>query len=78
MQKLARLAISEEGFVFDPASGDSFQVSQTGLEILAGLKNGKDDGEISRWLLEKYEVSMEDALRDVADFIACLKNAGLL
>ena len=78
MQKLAHLAINDEGFVFDPTSGDSFQVSQTGLLILGGLKAGKADEEIAHALEEKYEVSLEDAQRDVADFRASLRNLNLI
>jgi len=78
MQKLSHLAINDEGFVFDPTSGDSFQVSQTGLLILSGLRAGKADEEIAQSLAEKYEVSLEDAQRDVADFRASLKNLGLV
>lgn len=77
MNKLAQLAINDEGFVFDPTSGDSFQVSSTGLFILQGLKSGKAAGEIARLLSEQYEVSLEDAQRDMADFQASLKNVGL-
>ena len=39
MQKLLQLAISAEGFVFNPATGDSFQVSPTGLVVLNGLRD---------------------------------------
>ena len=78
MQKIAHLAINDEGFAFDPTSGDSFQVSLTGLLILSCLKVGKADEEIAQALAEKYEVSLEDAQRDVSDFRASLKNVGLL
>ncbi len=78
MQKLAHLAINDEGFVFDPTSGDSFQVSSTGLLMLAGLRAGKGDEEMAQSLAEKYEVSLEEAQRDVADFRVSLKNLGLV
>lgn len=78
MQKLSHLAINDEGFVFDPTSGDSFQVSPTGLLILGGLRAGQADEAIAQSLVEKYEVTLEDALRDVADFRASLKNLGLV
>ena len=78
MRKLPYLAINDEGFIFDPTSGDSFQVSQTGLQILNGMKAGKADGEIAQALAEKFEVSLEDAQRDVADFRASLKNLNLV
>jgi len=78
MHKLPYLAINDEGFIFDPTSGDSFQVSQTGLQILSGMKADKADGEIAQALAETFEVSLEDAQRDVADFRASLKNLNLV
>ena len=78
MNKLVHLAINDEGFVFDPTTGDSFQVSETGLFILSGLKSGRADEEIAQTLAGKYEVSLEDAQRDMADFRASLKNVGLV
>ena len=78
MSKLAHLAINDEGFAFDPTSGDSFHVSQTGLAILSGMRAGQADEEIARSLAESFEVSLQDAQRDVADFRANLKNFGLV
>ncbi len=78
MHKLSRLAINEEGFVFNPTTGDSFQVSETGLVILGKLRDGHSDEAIAQALAEKYEVSLEDAQRDVADFRASLKNLNLI
>ena len=78
MSRLSQLALNDEGFVFDPATGDSFQVSETGLVILKALREGRSDEEIGRALSEKYEVEAVDALRDVADFRSSLKTFGWL
>ena len=78
MSKLTHLAINDEGFVFDPTTGDSFHVSPTGLIILTGLRKNHNAAEIAQSLAEKYEVSLADAQHDVADFCASLKNFGML
>lgn len=78
MQKLDCLAINEEGFVFHPVTGDSFQTSETGLLILKALKQGHSEGDIVRLLTEEYEVQPEDALRDIMDFRDSLKAFGLM
>jgi hypothetical protein len=52
MQRLAQLAISDEGFVFDPTTGDSFQVSPTGLRILVALRTGKAEEEVAQGLVD--------------------------
>ncbi|MBM3883183.1 MAG: HPr-rel-A system PqqD family peptide chaperone [Verrucomicrobia bacterium] len=77
MQKLSRLAVSAEGFVFNPASGDSFQVSATGLRVLNALREGQAEDQIAHSLAETYQVELEDARRDVAEFCAALKSFGL-
>ncbi len=77
MKKLSQLALNDEGFIFDPFTGDSYQVSETGLFIIQRLREEKSDDDIANSLTEEFEVSAEDAQRDVADFRGRLKNIGL-
>ncbi|MEI6519626.1 MAG: PqqD family protein [bacterium] len=78
MKKLSRLAINEEGFIFNPNSGDSYHVSETGLLIIDEMKFGKTEEEIALLIEKKYNVNFEEAMRDVADFRATLKKLGLI
>jgi PqqD family protein of HPr-rel-A system len=78
MQKLSHLALNEEGFVFNPLTGDSFQASETGLRILKAFRDGADDAEAARRLAEEFDVAPEEAQRDVADFRSVLKSLGLV
>lgn len=77
MRALSQIALSDEGFVFDPNTGDSFQVSATGLFLIQALKDGRSDDEAAQLLTEKYEVSLEEARRDCADFRSRLRNLNL-
>lgn len=77
MKRLTQLALSDEGFVFDPHTGDSYQVSETGMAVLAAFKEGRSDEEAAALLAEKFEVTLEEARRDCADFRGHLKNFGL-
>ena len=77
MRTLSQLALSDEGFVFDPNTGDSFQVSHTGLMLLQALKDGRGDEEAAQLLTEKYDVTLEEARRDCADFRSRLRNLNL-
>jgi hypothetical protein len=77
MQRLHQLALSDEGFVFDPQTGDSFQVSETGMVVMHALKEGRGDEEIAQQLVAHFEVSLEEARRDCSDFRGQLKNFGL-
>ncbi len=78
MSKLDRLAINEEGFIFDPDTGNSFTVNQTGLLIIKALKENKTEKEILELLKEEFEVEEKEAQRDLIDFIEQLKLYGLL
>jgi len=77
MPHLAQLALSDEGFVFDPQTGDSFQVSEAGLFLLTAFKAGKSDEEAAALLAAEFDVSPEEARRDCTDFRGSLKNFGL-
>jgi len=77
MNRLHQIALSDEGFVFDPQTGDSFQVSTTGMVVLHSLKEGRSDEDIAQQLVTHFEVSIEEARRDCADFRGQLKNFGL-
>jgi len=72
------IATSENGFVFNPSTGDSFSANETAAEILLAMKNGETEQQIKQKLLDKYEVSLEQINRDWADWIQQLKEANLL
>ncbi len=78
MDKLKRLAINEEGFVFDPETGNSFVVNQTGLFILKKLREGLSEEEIVKALTEEFEVDEDTARRDFYDFLEQLRILGIL
>ena len=78
MTTLAHLALNEEGFVFNPLTGDSFQASAVGLRILHWLRDGASDDDVIQNLTEDFEVTPDTARRDLADFKGALQNYGLL
>lgn len=78
MSRLNHLAINDEGFVFDPSTGESFTVNSTGLAILKALKENKTSGEIAAELQAQFESPSEDIERDVIDFIAHLRTYRLI
>ncbi|WP_457622050.1 HPr-rel-A system PqqD family peptide chaperone [Persephonella sp.] len=78
MDRISQLAINEEGFVFDPLTGESYTVNQTGLLILKRLKEGKSEEEIIKEVTENFEISREEAERDFTDFIEKLRSYRLI
>jgi len=77
MENIGSLAISDEGFVFNPKSGESFTVNQTGLFILRALKEGRSEEEVERLLTLEFDVEAGEAGADVADFVDRLRTCGL-
>jgi len=78
MNRLQHLAINEEGFVFDPLTGESFTTNKTGVFILKRLQEGKSEERILKDVLEEFNVSKEEAERDLVDFIQKLKSLNLI
>ncbi len=78
MERLKQLAISEEGFIFDPVTGNSFTTNGTGLFILEALKEGREEKEIVDLLTEEYGIDKESASRDLMDFMEQLRSYRLI
>ncbi|KHD05956.1 hypothetical protein PN36_10570 [Candidatus Thiomargarita nelsonii] len=76
--RIARLAVNEEGFVFDPQTGESFTVNDTGKTILKALIESKAQEGIAIKLTEQFNVSHQEAQADVRDFIQHLRAYQLL
>lgn len=67
--KIYSLLINQTGFVFDPQNGHSFLVNETGIEILQGIREGKNYDSIKQMLLEKYEVLPETVDACITHFL---------
>lgn len=68
------IAVSENGFMFNPLTGDSFSVNQTGVFILRKMKEGDSDEDIMKALQEEYELDTYTAEKDLYDFLSLLKS----
>ncbi len=78
MKLKPNIATSEAGFVFNPATGDSFAASPLAAEILALLRAGEPEAAITTQLLVRYDVSESQLRRDLDDFLAQLQSFQLL
>lgn len=67
-ESLQRLAISESGFIFDPASGQSFTVNETGLNLIRLLQKSSDVQAIIAQLQQEYDIDGSEMGRDIEDF----------
>ncbi|MFN3077295.1 MAG: PqqD family protein [Alphaproteobacteria bacterium] len=73
MSRIGLLAINDEGFVFDPATGDAYTCNAVGLVVLRGLKEGKAPGAIAHDLAERFDVEVATAEHDVFDYLDHLR-----
>jgi len=68
------IAISETGFIFNPLTGDSFSVNETGLFLLHMLQEGRDSESILEVFRETFELDKNSAEMDLSDFFSMLKS----
>ena len=73
MELRKNIAISDTGFVFDAATGESYSLNPIGLEILNLLKSGLKDEDIRKKILEKYDVDESTFDLVYFDFIRTLQ-----
>lgn len=76
--KINEIAISKNGFVFDPSSGNSYRTNELGFFIFDQLKNEKTTPEIVKLICETYEVGEKQAENDTIEFLKELKKLHLL
>ena len=72
------IAISESGFVFNPATGESFTVNPIGAEVIQLLKENKSIKEATTFILERYNVDETSVEKDLNDFVAMLKHNSIM
>ena len=72
------IATSEEGFIFNPTTGDSFSANNIGTEIILLLKHGKSVPDIVIEMSSKYDVEPSLFERDLDEFMSLLKEFNIL
>ncbi len=77
-ERLAQLAISPTGFVFDPRSGATFTVNPTGRLLIEGIREGKDLDTLVGAMREAFDAGDADLRRDALEYTRLLRDQGLL
>ncbi len=78
MKLKKNIATSEAGFVFNPATGDSFSVNPVGADILLQLKENTEMEDIISGISVKYDVDRGQLEKDLEDFVSQLHGYNLL
>lgn len=72
------IATSDEGFVFNPGTGDSFSTNAIGSQIILLLKQNNSMAEITDKICDMYDVDRLVFERDLDEFTALLKEYCIL
>ena len=72
------IALSENGFVFNPSTGDSFTLNNTGKEVLMMIKKGKNISQIADLMIAKYDADRITIERYLEDFVNDLSVNNLM
>jgi hypothetical protein len=78
MKLKSHIAISETGFIFDSATGDSYNLNQTAKVFIDLLVSGKSENEILDTITERYDVNRLTAEHNYHDLLAVLRTFNLL
>lgn len=69
--------ISENGFLFNPNTGDSFNLNPTALKLVSLIKKGFDIDQVKNAFMLEYEVDDLTFEKDFYEFLSLLKFHGL-
>lgn len=72
------IATNELGFVFNPATGDSYSTNPVAASILRMMRENKSMDEIRKELAATYEADTSTIEKDLNDFIDTLNDYHLL
>ena len=74
MKITGEIKISDNGFVFNSKTGDSFTLNPFGLELMKYIETEKDFGLIKTEILDKYDIDDLSFEKDFYEFCALLKH----
>lgn len=78
MKLRKNIATSDEGFIFNPGTGDSFSTNAIGAEIIKLLKEDKPTETIIEAICAKYDVDKNQFEKDLDDYLSQLKDFTIL
>ncbi|MBN2668372.1 MAG: PqqD family protein [Bacteroidales bacterium] len=78
MKVRSNLAVSEDGFVFDPKTGESYTVNEVGISVLQHLSRGTQIDALVDALEKEYDADRYTLEKTVGDFVQMMKEYNLL
>lgn len=77
MKIKSTIAINDNGFLFDPNTGESYTTNQVAREIIFMLKKGLAVETIRSEISSRYEVDEYTLEKNLIDFMAMLRHFNL-
>jgi len=78
MRLKKNIATSEEGFIFNPGTGDSYSTNDIGTDIISLLKDEHPPRMIIDTICAKYDVDQNQFEKDLDDYLSQLKDYNIL
>ena len=73
-ERLRQLMVNDEGFLFDPATGESYQLTPTALVCLRCLQRGATRDDIVAQVMAQWEVEELRVRSDLDAFLGQLEE----
>lgn len=77
MTALKFIDMTENGFVFDPCTGESYTLNSCGQLVLKRLQTGETSQQIVEFFIHQFGIDKNTAERDIADFFQQINLFGL-
>ena len=74
MKITEEIKISDNGFVFNSKTGDSFNLNPFALDLIKRIKENRDFDNIKKEILDLYDVDDLTFEKDFYEFCALLKH----
>ncbi len=71
------IAINDNGFLFDPNTGDSYTTNPVAREIIFMMKQNISNHDIQAKILDRYDVDEVTLEKNMIDFTAMLRYYNL-
>ena len=78
MNKIDSIVINDNGFTFDPYTGETYTVNDIGIAVLRLLRKKVPLVQIAENISNEYQISFESAYTDILEFRSQLRLYGLM
>ena len=78
MNKIDSIVINDNGFTFDPFTGETYTVNDIGITVLRLFRKQMSLVKIAEDISNEYKISFESTYTDILEFRSQLRLYGLM